>query len=84
MGKTNPLNDNDLAEFKELQKTYAEGEKSWVVNIADINTDNYDLSVKNPNAPEETPLRSPKEILSEMEKLDTETKDILGSIKELI
>ena len=84
MGKTNPLNDNDLAEFKELQKTYTEGEKSWMVNIADINTDNFDLSAKNPNAPEEAPLRSPKEILSEMETLDGETKNILGSIKDLI
>lgn len=84
MGKTNPLNDKDMAEFKELQKAYTESEKSWVVNIADVNTDTYDLSVKNPNTLEEAPLRSPQEILTEMETLDSETKDILGSIKELI
>ena len=84
LGKTNPLNDNDMAEFKELQKTKAESEKSWIVNIADVNTDTYDLSAKNPNTPEEAPLRSPKEILNEMETLDSETKDILESIKELI
>lgn len=84
MGKTNPLNDDDMAEFKKLQKTRAESENSWTVNIADINTDTYDLSVKNPNAPEEAPLRSPHEILTEMETLDNETKEILGSIKELI
>ena len=84
LGKTNPLNDNDMAEFKELQKTKAESEKSWTVNIADVKTDNYDLSAKNPNAPEEAPLRSPQEILVEMETLDRETKNILGSIKELI
>jgi len=84
MGKTNPLNDNDMAEFKELQKTQAESEKSWTVNIAKINTNTYDLSAKNPNTPEEAPLRSPQEILTEMETLDSETKDILGSIKGLI
>lgn len=84
MGKTNPLNDNDMAEFKELQKTTAESEKSWTVNIANVNTETYDLSVKNPNTPEEAPLRSPQEILAEMETLDSETKDVLGSIKELI
>ena len=44
----------------------------------------FDLSVKNPNTPEEAPLRSPSEILAEMEQLDTENKDILGSIKDLI
>jgi type I restriction enzyme M protein len=84
MGKTNPLNDKDLAEFIELQKTKPESEKSWMVNMVDVNTDSYDLSVKNPNTPEEAPLRSPEEILTEMESLDSETKDILGSIKELI
>jgi type I restriction enzyme M protein len=84
MGKTNPLNDKDLAEFIELQKTKPESEKSWMVNMADVNTDTYDLSVKNPNTPEEAPLRNPDEILTEMETLDSETKDILGSIKKLI
>ncbi|NHZ85146.1 MAG: N-6 DNA methylase [Planctomycetia bacterium] len=84
MGKTNPLNNNDMIEFKKLQKTNVESEKSWTVNIADVNTDTYDLSAKNPNTPEEAPLRSPQEILAEMETLDSETKDILGSIKELI
>jgi type I restriction enzyme M protein len=84
MGKTNPLNDSDMAEFIKFQKTYVEGEKSWLFDVAGINTDTYDLSVKNPNMPEEAPLRSPKEILEEMEHLDAETKSILGSIKELI
>ena len=84
LGKTNPLNDNDMVEFKELEKTKADSLKSWMVNISDINTDNYDLAVKNPNIPEETPLRSPKEIVDEMETLDIETKEILGRIRELI
>ena len=84
MGKTNPLNDKDLAEFKELQKTQADTEKSWIINASDIDSDTYDLSVKNPNTPEEAPLRAPDEILAEMEQLDAETKNILGSIKELL
>ena len=29
LGKTNPLNDDDLAEFVELQKTLADSPKSW-------------------------------------------------------
>jgi len=84
MGKTNPLNDNDMAEFKGLQKNFGEGEKSWFIDVSGINTDTYDLSAKNPNTPEEAPLRSPREILDEMERLDIETKAILGTIKELI
>lgn len=84
MGKTNPLNDKDMASFVELQKTQAETENSWNVKVNTLSEAEVDLSVKNPNTPEEAPLRSPEEILDEMETLDAETNSILQSIKELI
>ena len=84
MGKTNPLNDADMQEFVTLQASKPETEKSWNLRVADINEESCDLSVKNPNTPEEAPLRSPQEILREMETLDAETNAILNSIKELI
>ena len=84
MGKTNPLNDKDLAEFIELQKTKPETEKSWMLKIGDVDEKTYDLSVKNPNLPEEEPLRDPKDILKEMEILDSQTNIILKSIKDFL
>lgn len=84
MGKTNSLNDVDMQDFITLQQTKAETEKSWSIKIADVQTHNYDLSVKNPNTPEEAPLRSPLEILEEMQSLDIETNEILLTIKNLI
>ncbi|NND77874.1 MAG: N-6 DNA methylase [Flavobacteriales bacterium] len=84
MGKTNPLNDEDLKEFVALQKKRPETEKSWMLKVADVDEGTCDLSVKNPNTPEEAPLRKPAEILTEMEELDQETNSILQSIKELI
>jgi len=36
LGKTNPLNENDLADFVNLQKSKADSENSWTVDIADI------------------------------------------------
>ena len=84
MGKTNPLNDKDMASFIDLQKSKPETEQSWSLKIADVDEATFDLSVKNPNTPEEAPLRSPVEILAEMEKLDAETNSILRSIKDLI
>ncbi len=84
MGKTNPLNDNDLDEFVQLQATKPETEKSWNIKFTDIDIETFDLSVKNPNTPEEVPLRAPEEILAEMETLDAETNEILKAIKELI
>ena len=84
LGKTNPLNEQDLAEFVELQKTQAESENSWIVKISDINQTTFDLSAKNPNTPEEAPLRSPEEILKEMAELDKESAKVLNSILDLI
>ena len=84
MGKTNPLNDKDMAEFIKLQKSMPETGQSWNLKIADIDETTFDLSVKNPNTPEEAPLRSPEEILAEMETLDAKTADLIKSIKELV
>lgn len=84
MGKGNPLNDADMQEFIALQKTKPETERSWCIYIADVQTHNYDLSVKNPNKPEAAALRSPQEILEEMKALDEESAEILNSIIELI
>ncbi|MBS1533970.1 MAG: N-6 DNA methylase [Bacteroidetes bacterium] len=84
LGKTNPLNENDLAEFIELQKTLADSENSWTVNVKDIDQSTFDLSVKNPNKKEEVTLRPPRAILEEMKALDEESAEILNSILELI
>jgi len=84
LGKTNPLNEKDLAEFIELQKTKAESENSWTVNIKDIDQTTFDLSAKNPNTPEEAQLRQPNEILKEMAELDKVSATILETIKEMI
>ena len=84
LGKTNALNEKDLAEFIELQKTKADSENSWSINIKDIDQNTFDLSAKNPNKKEEAALRQPQQILEEMKDLDEESAAILNSILELI
>ena len=54
------------------------------MKISDVPEDTYDLSAKNPNTPEEDPLRSPEEILDEMALLDEETQELMQSIRELV
>jgi type I restriction enzyme M protein len=81
LGKTNPLSEKDLAEFMELYKTRADSNNSWTVNVADINQDTFDLSVKNPNKKNETVLRKPEEILNEIESLDRKSQEIIKSLK---
>jgi len=84
MGKTNPLNDDDLAEFIKLQKTFADSPKSWSLKVADIDKSTFDLSVKNPDGGEEITHRSPADIMKEIAELDTESAKVLGNIKALL
>jgi type I restriction enzyme M protein len=84
MGKTNPLNDDDLAEFIKLQKSSATGPKSWKVKVADLDGATFDLSVKNPNAPAADALRSPEDIIADILARDAETADILENIRGLL
>jgi len=84
LGKTNPLSDPDLAEFIDLQRTFADSPKSWSVDVADIDQTTWDLSVKNPNGDEEVTHRSPQEILEEIAALDAKSAEVLGRIRELV
>lgn len=84
LGKTNPLNDEDLAEFVAVQPKRPNDEKSWIVNASDIHQETFDLSVKNPNTPEQAPLRPPEEIIEDMLTRDKETADILETIRGLL
>jgi type I restriction enzyme M protein len=84
LGKTNPLNDRDLAEFVELQRTFADSPKSWSVAVDSIDPQSWDLSVKNPNSGEAVALRSPQEIMAEIAALDAESAEVLGRIRALV
>jgi type I restriction enzyme M protein len=84
LGKTNALSEKDLSEFVRLQKTKADSENSWSINIADVDKTTYDLSVKNPHKKDESALREPQEILDEMKSLDDQSTKILHAIRDLI
>jgi type I restriction enzyme M protein len=84
MGKTNPLNDDDLAEFVKLQARFSDSEKSWSVDATGIDAETFDLSVKNPNGGEAVAHRSPAEILGEIEELDRESAEVLATLRGML
>ncbi|MHB0867589.1 MAG: class I SAM-dependent DNA methyltransferase [Thermoleophilia bacterium] len=84
LGKTNPLNDDDLVEFVALQKTFADSPKSWSVDAGSIDPKTFDLSVKNPDGGEEIVHRRPEAIMEEIAALDAESAEILANIKALL
>lgn len=84
LGKTNPLSEKDLADFMELYKTKIDSKNSWSMNVADIDQNTFDLSVKNPNKKDDTVLRKPEEIFEEIKKTDTEVKEIISELRKLL
>jgi type I restriction enzyme M protein len=84
LGKTNSLNEKDLAEFVELQKTKGLSKNSWIVNVGDIDKSTWDLTPNNPNRKDEIDSRTPEEILNEIEELDIQTALAIASIKDLL
>ena len=84
LGKTNPLNDEDLSEFVKLQKKASKSDRSWSVDTKTIDQTTFDLSVKNPNGGEEVVHRSPLEIMDEIVALDVESAKVLKKIRGLL
>lgn len=84
LGKTNPLNEEDLAEFVRLQRVSAASPKSWTLEVKDIDAESIDLSPKNPIRNEEVRHRSPSEILREIAALDAEGAKVLRKIQALL
>jgi type I restriction enzyme M protein len=54
------------------------------VDIADVDPDTFDLSVKNPHKKTDSTLRSPQEILAEMKSLDQESAELLEKIQGML
>lgn len=84
LGKTNPLNDDDLKEFVRLQKTFANSPKSWSIDSIAVDRSMFDLSVKNPNGGEVVQHRSPAELVDEILALDAQSAEVLRSIKAML
>jgi type I restriction enzyme M protein len=84
MGKSNSLNDADLAEFASLQPKRNDSDKSWTVDVKTLNQSTFDLSAKNPNGGEEVAHRTPQEIMDEIAALDEESAEVLAGIRGLL
>ena len=81
MGKTNPLNGEDLTEFVEISKSQELSDNNWLVDVSNINTETWDLTVNNPNSVEEVDNRTQAEIIAEIEELDAQAAQALKALR---
>lgn len=84
LGKTNPLNEEDLADFISLQPKQKNSDNSWIIQVSDLNPKTLDLSVKNPNENDEIELLSPDEIINEIQELEYQNNSLLAEIKAML
>ena len=84
LGKTNPLNENDMAEFVALFPKRPETAQSWKVDVSSIDTTTWDLSVKNPNVEVVIDFRTPEDLLEELEDISKATHAALDSLRNLL
>lgn len=83
LGKTNPLSEADLEDFVNQQKTQAESENSWMLDVSTLG-DDCDLSVKNPNKPEVVDNRTTADILNTIAELNEDSARLIKEIKEML
>ena len=84
LGKTTALTDGDFADFLAQAPGRAEGPRSWRVDAGAIDRASYDLSVRNPRAPQADGPRDPLSILGEIAALDVESAGVLAGIRALL
>lgn len=84
LGKTTALTDADFADFLAKAVAREDGPDSWRVDVEKVDRAGFDLSVRNPNAPEADGPRDPTVILHEIAALDEDSAALLASLRELV
>jgi type I restriction enzyme M protein len=84
LGKTNPLNDDDLGEFVNLQGAFADSSKSWTIDLKTVDQTRLDLSAKNPNGGDEIAHRTPRAIIDEIAALDGDAAEAMEHVRALL
>lgn len=80
--KNKPITYEEIKEIPKLLKDRVISENSWIVKVEDIK--DFDLSAKNPNKAKEEVLRSPLEIITNIEKNDEEIKVLVSELRWII
>lgn len=84
LGKTNPLNDADLAEFVALSRKRSDSDVSWSIEIRDLDQTSFDLSPKNPKRKDVIEYRDPTEVINALQRLEGERAEILSTLFGLV
>lgn len=79
-----PIPGEQLTEFVALQKTKADGERSWSVPVAELAKKGWDLTARNPNRKRAVDTRSATEIVRSMREKEERILTLLQEIEGLL
>jgi type I restriction enzyme M protein len=84
--KTKPLRFEEFADCQEWwggkdRKGRTEAERAWRVSLADIEANNFNLDLRNPNRPEDLAHRPPQELVAELIKTEEEILSVLHNVE---
>ena len=82
--KTDPLTLGHFEGFFKLLGGRADSNRSWTVSIEEIKQCNYDLKAVNPHREVEADLRTPAELLGEIERHNVEIKRALTDLRRTL
>lgn len=80
--KRKPLTLDVFEEFFNLLPEFADSERSWTVNRAEIEASNFDLKAVNPNAVVAQDARTPEELLDIIEQKGREVAEALAKLRK--
>jgi type I restriction enzyme M protein len=84
LGKTNPLNDSDMAEFIAFSSAKKDSDLSWSIDVGQVDTTTFDLTPRNPNRNLEVVHGSPLDVLDKLQELDVESTELILKLRSLI
>lgn len=79
-----PIPGNQLPDFLAKWQGRAEGEKSWLVSVADIIARDYDLSAKNPNTVDDYEQRPALELIQSIRTKEEQINELLAELEDLL
>jgi type I restriction enzyme M protein len=78
--KTKPMRFEEFADCQAWWNARVENERAWRVGLADLQTTEFNLDLRNPNRPDDLAHRPPDELIAEL--IATE-REILGLLEDL-
>jgi len=80
--KANPITDKDLMECYEKWKNKIISLNSWIVNVEEIISKNYDMTAKNPNKEETHKHKSPEQLIESITEKEKHIQELLKELKD--